>query len=311
MGDIGDVDGRLPSVIGGLHLDGVIEVASGVRIDRDDVAPAQILASLEILGGDLAAEMFRLHAHRRREFPRETVLVDHREHVDAGGSGGPQHLHDGSLGIHMAVLPAVEARHDLVADLRAAGGRDIEVAREAGVVRHHMMEILRLLKRADDRGPAALDDLDDPSLLPSVAAWAPMVAGLLDKTSHDAVSVEGGAEVVRRDEKILPALVVGQHVAGATRMDLKLTGEEIRRLREDEVITAYADDTTLALEGRQNLLQVRKSFPVELQPAGNGGQGQSLLPQHGENPPDQRGVRPGSLFVAAFAGGLRRSGFGR
>jgi hypothetical protein len=77
------------------------------------------------------------------------------------------------------------------------------------------------------------------------------------------------------------------------------------------VIAADADDTTLALEGRQNLLQMRKGTPVEFQSAGNGGQGQSLLPQHGENPPDQRGVRPESLFVAAFAGGMRRSGFGR
>ena len=220
MGDIGDVDGRLPSVIGGLHLDGVIEVASGVRIDCDDVAPAQILAALEILGRDFPAEMLRLHAHWRWEFARETVLVDDREHVDPGGSGGPEDLHDGSLGIHMAVLPAVEARHDLVADLRAAGGRDIEVAWEARVVRHHMMEVLRLLKRADDWRPGSLDDLDDPALLSAVTARAPMVTGLLDQTGHNAVSIEGGAEIIPRDEEILPTLVIGQHVTGSAGVDL-------------------------------------------------------------------------------------------
>ena len=39
VGDVGDVDGRFPAVIGGLHLDGVVEVASCVGIDRDDVTP--------------------------------------------------------------------------------------------------------------------------------------------------------------------------------------------------------------------------------------------------------------------------------
>ena len=259
MGDISDVDGRLPPVIGSLNLDGVIEVASCVGIDRDDIATAQILAALKILGGDFPAKMLRLHAHRCREVPWESVLVDHREHVDSGGSGGPEHLDDGSLGIHMAVLPAVESGHDLVADLGATGGRDIEVAGESRIIRDDMMEIFCLLERADDRRTCALDNFDDPSLLPAVTAGTPMVTGLLDETGHDAVAIQRGAEVISRDEEILAALIIGQHVSGAARMDLELPGEEIGGLRKDEVIAADTNDPPLAFQSLEDLIKSPES----------------------------------------------------
>ena len=49
MRHVGDVNAHAPSVMYGLHLNRVVEVASIVGIDREDEAAAQILAAFEFL----------------------------------------------------------------------------------------------------------------------------------------------------------------------------------------------------------------------------------------------------------------------
>ena len=209
MGDIGDVDGDIPSVIGRLHLDGVVEVAGIVRVNRDDVASPQILAPLPVGRGDGVAEAFRLHADRSREFTRQPVLMDHREHVDARRVGGSEHLDDDPLGIHVAVLPAFEARHDLVADAGPLRRGNVQVARETRIVGDDMEEILRLLERSHDGSARPLHHPDDAPLGTSLPAGAAMIAGLSVEARDHAVAVQRGSQMLCGNEKILPSLFFG------------------------------------------------------------------------------------------------------
>ena len=158
MGNIGDVNGDLPAKIGWLHLDGVVEIASIIGINRDDVPSPKILAAFQIGLRDQIAKLFGLGADGFGKIAWQAVLVNHREHIHSGSARCAQHLHDAPLGIDMAVFPPVELGHNLVTRTRFLRRRDIEIAREAGIIGNDVKEIFGFLKGADNRRASPLEN---------------------------------------------------------------------------------------------------------------------------------------------------------
>ena len=148
VGDIRNMDAHLPTVRYGLHLDGVVKVARIVGIDRNDVASTEILAPIQIGRGHLSAETVGLHTDRRGKFAGEAMLVDDCEHVHAGRTRRPENLGDRADRGLVAVLPAVETGHHLVAGTGVLGRCYQQITREAVIVRHHFEEASVLSQRS-------------------------------------------------------------------------------------------------------------------------------------------------------------------
>lgn len=72
-----------------------------------------------------------------------------------------------------------------------------------------------------------------------------------DQARHHPVSMQGGAEMISRNEKILSSLLLGKDMAGASRMDLQFASEEISCLRHDVVISPHAGEFSVALQSRE------------------------------------------------------------
>jgi hypothetical protein len=195
--------------------------------------------------------------------------MDDRKHVDARRVGGPEHLDNMSLGVALAILPAVELSDHFLTNFRPLGSGDIESAGKARVIGDDMVEIRSLLQRANDGSAYPLNDADDAPLLAPVAAWAAMEARFLNKAGHDAVAVQSGAEIIRGDEEILAPFLVCQYMAGSAGMDLQLTCEEIGFLWQDVVILADTDDTPLPLQNGQCVVEKGEIVTIHPKGAGN------------------------------------------
>ena len=121
-------------------------IRDSVGIDRDDAASAQILSAFQVFLRDPLAEAFRLRADGSGEVAGQAVLVNDREHVDAGGTRRAEDLHDVTLGIDMAVFPAVELSHHLVTGTTSLGIRDIKTAGEARIIGDDVEKVFSALK---------------------------------------------------------------------------------------------------------------------------------------------------------------------
>ena len=167
-----------------------------------------------------------------------------------------------SFGVDLAVLPAVELGDDFLPDFCPLRRRDIECSGKARVVGDNVIEICRLLERADDRCADSLYDPDDTPFLTAVAARPAVEAGLMDEARHDAIAIECGAKIIRGDKEILASLQIRQHVAGSAGMDLQLAREEIGGLGQDVVIFAHPDDAPCPFQGGEGLIQEGKITPI-------------------------------------------------
>ena len=283
MGDIGDVDGDRPTEVRRLHLDGIVKVPRVIGIDRDDIPAPQILAPIQIRLRDDFAELSGFLADRCGKFARQAVLVNHRKHIHTGGTRGSEHLDNAPLGIHMAVLPLVEPGHNLVSGLGVLCGGNIEIPREAGIIGDNMIEILGFLKRAHNRRASAFDNAQDLPLRPSVTAGTPMITGITDQTGHNFVTMQGGAEMIAGDEEILAPLLLGQDMTGAARMNLKLSGKEIRCLRDDIVIPPHTGELTLSFKPRERAVKIGNIMSIKSQCPRDGRSGKRIVLKQSED----------------------------
>jgi hypothetical protein len=77
----------------------------------------------------------------------------------------------------------------------------------------------------------------------------------MNQPGDHTVAMKRGAKILGGDEEILPSLILSQYMTGTSRMDLQLAGEEIGRLRKNEVILAYPDDPACTLQRSQSPLE--------------------------------------------------------
>jgi hypothetical protein len=183
----------------------------------------------------------------------------------------------------LAILPTIKTGNDLVSDIGSAGRGNVEVPREAGIISHDVMKILCLLKRSNNRGAGALNNLDDPSLLPAVTTGTSMVSRLLDEPSHDAVAIERSTEIVRGNEEILSSLVLCEDMAGSPGMKLKLSGEKVRRLGKNIMIATNADNPATSFQPSQNLIESTERTFFQMKSLRYGGNRHCISAEHFQN----------------------------
>jgi hypothetical protein len=126
-------------------------------------------------------------------------------------------------------------------------------------------KVFSALKCADNRGISSLDNADDFPLDPSVPTGASVVARIAEQACDDFVAVKRGLEMIRRDEEIFSSLVFGQHMPGATRVNLKFAGEEIGSLWHDVVIPSDPGQLPVAFQRRESPGECREIIPGDLQ----------------------------------------------
>jgi hypothetical protein len=88
------------------------------------------------------------------------------EDIDAGVGGAAEAFDEDAFGVGLAIFPVDQFGNDLVAGLslgRAfrAGGGNVEIVEEAGVIGNDDKEAGGFLESADDHGGAAFEDAVD------------------------------------------------------------------------------------------------------------------------------------------------------
>jgi hypothetical protein len=253
MGDVSDVDPEPPlAVIGGLEIDGVVEVLGIVGVDGNGVVVAAVFASVEVGGGDLVTEGAGFLEDGFGEVEGELVMAEDREHVDAFGVGRAEDFDNLAFGVGVAGLPFTEFDDDFIADAGGAsdvaGGGHVDVVGDAWVIGDDVEELAALLQGADDAGAAAFEDADDGAGV-VVAVGAAEAAGFDVAADEDAVFVQGGAGGVCGDGDFFEGGVVGLEVAVALAGDLDAAGDEIGLERSDIAIGLGAGDAAGLFQG--------------------------------------------------------------
>ncbi len=189
-------------------MNGVVKIARIIRIDRDDELSAQIFAAFEHSPVDRFRNFTGLIDNVSRELSRKPVFSNDRQHVDAGRSGGPQHLDDLTFRIDVTRFPRLEADNDFVAASRCArqfcARRHlyINVVHEPRIIRDDVIEIARMLQRSDNRIARTFQNSNHAALASSLSIfWAPRNRIARDPRDH-AIAVHGRAGVLRRDKNI-------------------------------------------------------------------------------------------------------------
>src|SRR5436190_15835439 len=117
--DICNVDTELPAAFDFRHVDGVVEIASVIWIDRDDKLLPEILATFNRIDRDALRNCGCFLKDKLRKFHWQMVFSNDRQDVHAGRGARPQHLDDFPFWINVARLPRFQSDHDLVVNCRS------------------------------------------------------------------------------------------------------------------------------------------------------------------------------------------------
>ena len=156
------MDPHAPTAAGApLHADGIVEVLRVIRINRHHPMGPTIHPTRHVtLADTVAVRAGRIDDHLRKLL-LEVVLTEHRQHVDAVRLRSAQHLHHFALGIRPPRFPLLQLHDDLVARTRllqrTLGFGNIELVRNARIIRHHPQHTLAPMQRPDETGPAPLE----------------------------------------------------------------------------------------------------------------------------------------------------------
>ncbi len=178
----------------GLAVDGVVEVARVLAVDGDERHVGEVDAALHVGGAHVVGQLGRLRQRLRREAIRHLVFSDGDLDLHPGIVDLAQHLGDAAhrLRVHRRRLGELD-RHHLARD-RGRGGvlGDQDVLAVAAVFRCDEPRAALVEQAADDRGLAALDDLQNASFGAALAIEA-------HEADLDAVPVQHGAHLLLRD----------------------------------------------------------------------------------------------------------------
>ena len=187
------------------------------RVDRHHDAGPEVKPAAEIRFGDLGGELRRLPLHLLRERERKGKPPCDAEHLDAGVARGAEHFDDLPLGIPVLVQPGKQLRDDFVSVFRPRGllARDVHVAPDALVVRHHECRVGSLLQPPGHGGRGPLDDIDNFRLRKLARIGLAARLGAREGDDSDGVAVECGAEKRLRDEILLLGIAGADDAAAA------------------------------------------------------------------------------------------------
>jgi hypothetical protein len=253
VGDVGDVDTDLHVAVGKFaEGDGVVEIASGIGVDRDDEVAAQILPSDRAIGKFDWGKRFGLGEGFGREGGGEIKFPDDGENVDAWIGGAAEAFDEEAFWVGSAIFPVDQFGDDFVAGFGLRGavcarGWDVEIVEKAGVVRDDDEEAGGFLESADDHGGAAFEDAVDAAagaVRFGRTAAAGGGSGSAIDAGYDEVAVEGGACVLCGDVKV-GGSVGRNHEGKAFRVKLDGSGDEVCIACGDVVSMSDAGDAPL------------------------------------------------------------------
>ena len=167
MGDVGDMNADLHVALGKFaERDGIIEIAGGVWVDGDDEVATKIFPSDRAIGKFDWGKGFGLGEGLGRESGGEIEFPDNGKDIDAWIGGSAEAFDQEAFGVGSAIFPIDQFCDDLIAGFglrRAfrAGGRNVEIMEESGIVRDDDEETGCFLESADDHGGAAFEDAVD------------------------------------------------------------------------------------------------------------------------------------------------------
>jgi hypothetical protein len=256
VGDVGDVDTDLHVAVGKFaEGDGVVEIASGIGVDRDDEVAAEVLPSDRAIGKFDWGKRFGLGEGFGREGGGEIKFPDDGENVDAWIGGAAEAFDEEAFWVGSAIFPVDQFGDNFVARFGLRGAVcardwDVEIVKKAGVVRDNDEEAGCFLESADDHGGAAFEDAVDAAAgavgIGGATATGGRSSSAID-AGYDEVAVKGRAGVLGGDVKVGGS--VGRNDEGkAFSMELDGAGDEVCIPCGDVVSATDTGDTALFFE---------------------------------------------------------------
>jgi hypothetical protein len=277
VGYVGDVNADLDMAVGEFpEGDGVVEIAGGVGVDGDDEVAAEIFPSSGAVGEFNGGKRFGFGEGFGGEGRGQVKFSDDGEDVDAWVGGAAEAFDKEAFGVGLAIFPIDEFRDDLVAGFGhggafCAGGGDVEIMEEAGVVGDDDEEAGGFLECSDHHGGAAFKNAEDASATAVRFGRASATGGgsgpAIDAGDNQ-IAVERGAGVFSGDVQIGRA--VGRDDKGKSfRMKLDGPGDEVGGAGGYPVILPDAGDAAFFFQGCESAGNGRRGDPEAFRKGGS------------------------------------------
>jgi hypothetical protein len=254
VADIGDGDDQPPlpaALVHRLAVDGVVEVARVLAVDRHERHIAQVHPLLQVLRQNRSGKLHRLGDHLRRKLVRHGELAYRDLDLHAGIVDRAEHLNHAPHRLHMPLRLLHDLDdHDLPRlRVHRCARRYQDVVRDALVLGHDDRDAALVEKATDKTVGAVFDDLDDLAFL----APAPVEPG---RPRQHAVAVQHLAHLVLGQRQIRTA-VVADEKAEAVAMALHLARYQIGARRHQQQSGAVAHDAAGALQFEDFCIEAR------------------------------------------------------
>ena len=180
---------------------GIVEILGVGRVYREGQSVPEILAALEVVGGDTVGDLVRGVLHFLGETVREAELREDRVHFGIIVARHAQHIHDVALRADVVFLPTVHygggLHTGLAAHLQSLLLVHLDVVRHRLALHQHPRLGTHEMENADVRTGRALYDLDH-------LAFAALHADLLlGQRYADGVAVQRILRLGRLDEDVV------------------------------------------------------------------------------------------------------------
>ncbi len=248
MAHVGDRDHQPEPGRVGLGIDGVVEIARVLAVDRDQRQRAQVLASRAGLARHLAAVAARLRERLRREGMRQPVRGDRELDRRIGAAILGQHPQDAPDRIAVAARLLDDLDHGEVAVARRARAlaRHDHALAHAAVVGRHETDAALERKAAGDLLGAPLEHLDDRPLGPA-AIVAPGDA------RRRAVAVKQHAHLAVRQEQVVALALVGHQETESVAMAAHGADDDGQAIQQAVFVRPVDEQFAVARHGAEAL----------------------------------------------------------
>ena len=243
---------RAASDVHRLAVDGVVEVAGVLAVDRDERHVAQVHPMTDVRGPHFVRQLRCGGERRVAELVRHAVLAHRDFDFHARVVDIADHFDHAAERLRMTAREIGELDRHHLPDLRLLRVlRDEDVVADALVFRHEDQRAVLVDEPADDALVRAVRDLDDMPFRPP----APVIA---DDAREHAVVVHHLLHFAVGQEQVVLAVVANQE-AEAVAMALHAARDEIGRMSELIMAALVEPDLPVALHGAQSL---EKSFAL-------------------------------------------------
>jgi hypothetical protein len=192
--------------------------------------------------------LLRFIQDRPRKFRREVILPNDRKHVHAGRRARTKVLDNLAFRIDVARFPPLQFDDNLVSAVwnpwqgRLRRDLDINVVNDAGIVRHDIEKVFRLLERPDDGVMRPLQNANHASFRPVAPAFRPRIRHVARNPRNHLVAVHRGACVLGGDKKVLFPRLLTRKESVASLVHVQGACDEVGLRRQHVTVFTNARD---------------------------------------------------------------------